>query len=795
MANTSPSPVSGLTPEQLRIAENGWLQPPYSALLNVPTGFGKTFLARHAIRNTLAAGYRAVYLCPLRALARELFAQWQQEFPSLGVYTGETGVDEPMDMPAPADAAVLIATPEKFDSYLRTWQSNLSWLASVDLLVVDELHLLADPGRGPVLETLIARLKIINPYVRVLGLSATLGNPAFLADWLGAELFTSNVRPVPLAWRIEPFDAKASGARGKAEIAVREAKRTAQENGQSIVFCQSRPRTEGLAAAMREAGLRAEAHHAGLSSNVRQRIEREYREGALDVVVATPTLAMGINMPCRTAIIHDLQRFTDGGWADLSVTEVWQLAGRAGRPGLDSTGDVVLISPRHNQTAARKFIAGRFEPVTSPLKHPRKLAEQVLVLFGSRLCRTVAQASRLAAGFLYGKEEGARLSAQIAHGVDRMLKAGMLEQADDKTIRATRIGYLAVRHQLSAETVIAWRTFAEHCTEHGHAPTFMDALVLVAGSGDFNNRIRADAEDLPLLTDALNGETMALGNTPIAGWAPAFMPSSGRTVVAAIKTALALRAWTRLGDEEEVAGAMKIEAHEVEEARKEMCRLLVGFEALLLLLRGDQTEPPSDEVEFPERVRALRAMVVTGMNEQNASLALVDGIGPVLARRLLAAGVEDIEDLAQATADDLALLPGISQRRAAKWIEDAESLVGAGGAYRYREGTAGRGMFGNDAGLDYYRWLRAASLLVQAVGPDQFSVTGGNSPHVVRQVDGQWHCDCADAANGHLCKHAIAVRHLVGDSSIPRFGETFNIDTGTQSLWTAWNDVRSSSWK
>lgn len=333
-----------LSDGQQAIEAAGLLRAPASALLNVPTGFGKTFLARRAIRNALDAGFRAVYLCPLRALARELHAEWQATFSGLGVYTGEIGVDEAQDIPAPGQAKVMIATPEKFDGFLRSWQSNLDWLARVDLLVVDEAHLLADPHRGATLEGIIARFRIINPFLRVLALSATLGNPEELAQWLDAGLYKSDDRPVPLAWRIETFNAKGQGAKGKAEIAVREAKITAAEAGQSLVFCQSRPRTESLAADMREQGLRAEAHHAGLSPARRQQVEARFRAGELDVVVATPTLAMGINMPCRKAIIHDLQRFTEGGWKDLSVTEVWQLAGRAGRRGFDATGEVVLIS-------------------------------------------------------------------------------------------------------------------------------------------------------------------------------------------------------------------------------------------------------------------------------------------------------------------------------------------------------------------------------------------------------------------------------------------------------------------
>ena len=91
-----------LTGEQGIIEERGLLSLPNSAVLAVPTGFGKTYLARRSIHNSLKANFRAIYLCPLRALSRELYASWQPEYgPLLGVYTGETGTDELADMPSP----------------------------------------------------------------------------------------------------------------------------------------------------------------------------------------------------------------------------------------------------------------------------------------------------------------------------------------------------------------------------------------------------------------------------------------------------------------------------------------------------------------------------------------------------------------------------------------------------------------------------------------------------------------------------------------------------------------------
>lgn len=377
-----------------------------------------------------------------------------------------------------------------------------------------------------------------------------------------------------------------------------------------------------------------------------------------------------------------------------------------------------------------------------------------------------------------------------------MQRAGMMEAQDEGALRATRLGYLAVRHQLSPETVIAWRDLINDCAELGREPTFMDVLIAIAGSADFNNRTRADADDLPVLATALNQEPMVLKGVPISDWSPTYAQASGKALVFAVKTALAMRAWTRTGDAEQAAAAVQGQAHEVEEARKETCRLIAAFRAVIALLKGEPREdaPLPDEADLAERMQALGAMIATGMNEQNASLALVEGIGPVWARKLVAANVEDIEDLAQSSADEIVALGGISQARAEAWIDAATRLIEAGGAYRYREAAVRNEVFAAGEGIDYYRWMRAATLEVAWVSSTHAIVTGGSAPHQVVKQAAQWACDCGDAATGNvLCKHVIAVRHALQDSAIPRFGSAFAGEGEEQSLWSVWNG--RGSWK
>lgn len=767
-----------------------------SCVLQLPTGAGKTYLAQQASIRAVLNGRRVAYLCPLRALARELAPSWRTG-PALaaagvGVFTGEMGLDaDEGEARSPRDVAVGVFTAEKFDAYLRAWETNLDWLATVDLLVVDELHLLGAGRRGATLEGVITRLRSVNPYVRVMALSATLGNLNELATWLGATPFHSNRRPIPLAWRIETFKAGTDAMRGKAEIVVDEVRLTRDQGGQSLVFVQSRPRTETLAGVLVEAGLRAAAHHAGLPRAQRERVEAAFRAGELDAIVCTPTLAVGVNMPCRKAILHDLQRFERGEWVDLDVNEVWQIAGRAGRRGLDAAGEVVLLAPQHNQKAARRFIDGRFEPIRSQLTDAAALAEQVLVVIGSGIARTEAQLQRVLARSLYAHQCAHYAPGKIHEAVDAMLAAGMLE-AEDGRLRATRLGRIAVRCQLSPATVRVWRSAVERL---GPSLSYLDALMLVCAAAEFNARIRASEDDLDFVTAACNAEPARLRSIPLGEWAGLLGQRDGRELVGAAKTAVMLRTWSRVGDMDEACAATGDDPWALEEARKEAVRLLG---ALRLLSECDTQEgegggTPTDEALLPERLAALQAMICTGLDEAGATLALLEGVGPKLARRLIGAGITDIEDFALADAEDVARIEGISLARATRWIAEADAFVARGGAQRLRQAyhtgatrlVASGGEDG--AGVDFYRWRRAQTLNIEATGAD-FIVSGGAQPH--RVTGDASHCDCADFAKGHLCKHLIAVRHHRADPSVPRFDQPFP-SIEPVSLADLWRQSRS----
>lgn len=181
-----------LTPIQEKAITKGLLKMK-SLLICAPTASGKTLVATMAISQVLGKG-KAIYVVPLKALANEKYKEYQKLLTGTPyqavISTGE--IDSESNYLANYD--ILILTSEKLDSLLR---HKISWLAEVKVVIVDEIHLLNDPQRGPTLEIILTLLKtLIQP--QLIGLSATIGNPQELADWLQAKLVQDHWRPVEL---------------------------------------------------------------------------------------------------------------------------------------------------------------------------------------------------------------------------------------------------------------------------------------------------------------------------------------------------------------------------------------------------------------------------------------------------------------------------------------------------------------------------------------------------------------------------------------------------------------------
>ena len=163
-------------------------------LICTPTASGKTLVAEMSFLNTIInKKQKAVYIVPLRALATEKYFEFKKNYPQIktGLSTGELDSEDR----ALGQNDLIIVTSEKFDSLLR---HKTAWLKNLGTIIIDEIHLLNDPKRGPTLEIVIAIMKKELPNAQIIGLSATIGNPKEISTWLKAELVKDEWRPVKL---------------------------------------------------------------------------------------------------------------------------------------------------------------------------------------------------------------------------------------------------------------------------------------------------------------------------------------------------------------------------------------------------------------------------------------------------------------------------------------------------------------------------------------------------------------------------------------------------------------------
>ncbi len=186
--------ITTFRPAQEKALKAGLLEHK-SLLVCTPTASGKTLIAElAAMKNILEGRGKTIYIVPLIALANEKYREFKRKYGNLCKIALSIGDLDGSD-PYLVEYDFIICTAEKLDSLIR---HHSPWLSFVSLVVIDEIHLINDVERGPTLEILITVLKQVLKKVQLIGLSATIGNPKELADWLGAELVEDNWRPVPL---------------------------------------------------------------------------------------------------------------------------------------------------------------------------------------------------------------------------------------------------------------------------------------------------------------------------------------------------------------------------------------------------------------------------------------------------------------------------------------------------------------------------------------------------------------------------------------------------------------------
>jgi superfamily II RNA helicase len=378
-----------------------------------PTGAGKTLVADYAIEHSFLEGRRIVYTAPIKTLSNQKFRDFREEHgDDVGIMTGDVTIQP--------EAPLLIMTTEVFRNTIFESPERLE---QVEFVVFDEVHYIDDPERGTVWEESILYAPL---HIRILALSATIPNIEQLAGWIRRtrkceiDVVVEESRPVPLHHYlyvpdVGPKDLKQlkgvlmkapSKRRFRTEGAPRHPIAYAVREGwlPALYFAFSRRDCEmlcdrearksllddaerqemlalfddlarryevaGLAGTerlRRLAGRGVLYHHAGLLPIYKEMVERLFTTSLVKLLFATETFALGVNMPAKCVIFDTLRKFDGVDVTYMMTREYQQMAGRAGRQGIDEEG--LVLARIHLEDASfaalQRITEGTCEPVTS----------------------------------------------------------------------------------------------------------------------------------------------------------------------------------------------------------------------------------------------------------------------------------------------------------------------------------------------------------------------------------------------------------------------------------------------
>jgi len=396
-------------------------------LVIAPTSSGKTFIGEMAAITQAVHKKKTIYLVPLRSLAEEKYRHFRDLYANCDINTLISSRDrrEYDKKIIQGDYQVVVMVYEKFNYFLLEY---LDFLQDVSLVIIDELQMIHDPVRGPLLEEIIAYIKKNKPELKIIGLSACLDNEAGFLNWISADSLLSYKRPVELRKGLvregtfkyithnsyccgeETFFAPDEVRDNCYEDYLRKTVSYFVEKDEpTLLFFPTRKDTRkwaGWLAGQIDAPRADEAiaelsrleetrsrnellyllekgiayHNADLSWEERNLVETYLKKGEIKLICATTTLAMGVNLPFKNVILttdkytNNNENYRNGYLTSMSMVDVENMGGRAGRlnqkKGEDFGRVIFLAHSLLSETVVQNLYFNALKPA-SPAGMPR----------------------------------------------------------------------------------------------------------------------------------------------------------------------------------------------------------------------------------------------------------------------------------------------------------------------------------------------------------------------------------------------------------------------------------------
>jgi len=684
-------------------------------LLASPTASGKTLIAELcALKHVLESGGKVIYLCPLRALASEKFEEFKKytaiQKPngtkvSVGISTGD--FDTADNWLAKYD--VIVTTNEKADSLLR---HRAEWMDSISAVIVDEIHLLNEAGRGPTLEIVLARLMQYNANIQILALSATINNVDEIAGWLNAKYIVTSWRPINLKEGVilqDEIQYKDNETRKIEQetrfTVINMVLNTLRNGGQALIFASTRknavsaakqvashmdkiliPKTgskivkksleeqtksalEKEAHKILESGEHTQIgeeladlvrngvayHHAGLSGAQRSIIEQGFKDRKIKVLTATPTLAWGVNLPARTVIIQDYRRFEAGlGNYPIPVLDYKQMAGRAGRPKYDKFGESVIVAKTADEAdfVMENYVLAKPERIWSRLAVEKILRTHVLSTIASDYAHTEEEIYEFFRKTFYAYQYDVKAIQNVIAKILRFLHDEEMIYVVGKDINATKLGKRISELYIDPLSGIIIRDALQ---TKPPVLTEFSLLQLIAHTPDMGPIMRPYQREMEKLADTLEEHQQEmLVETPSQRDYIGYADFLGE-----VKMAMVLNAWIEETSEDKLLERFNVQPGDLYRTIESAKWLLHAVERLSPIITNKNKEVTDLSNELVERVSM-------GIKRELMPIVALEGVGRVRGRIIFNAGFQTMEDLKQASIEELTALPSVGPRLAKK---------------------------------------------------------------------------------------------------------------------------------
>lgn len=452
----------------------------------LPTSGGKTLVAEILMLKELVVNKKnAIFILPFVAIVQEKVRSLAPFALKLDFLVEEYAAGNGRYPPRKRQRkrTIYVCTIEKGLGLINSLIEN-DRLDEIGMLVIDELHLLGeDGGRGATLEGLLTKVMYSKTNPHIIGMSATIGNLQDIADFLNAEVYTKDFRPVELKeyvkceddiWLVDLKEGEILTDLKKINYSYSEeaVKLDPDRLGglvmdvvpsdSCLIFCPSRKNCENVAMLLTKIlfktlqehrkkekeilirALRAEGslcevlektitfgiayHHSGLMSEERRLLEEAFRSGILCVICCTSTLAAGVNLPARRVIL----RHPYIGNQFLNLSRYKQMIGRAGRAGMKDIGESILICRTNEIPKVKELLTSKMDDCISTIhvEEDRGMSNLVLSSILLNLATNRSELHGIIERTLLGiQQQKLHLSAKkiTDRTISKLMKAGAIK--------------------------------------------------------------------------------------------------------------------------------------------------------------------------------------------------------------------------------------------------------------------------------------------------------------------------------------------------------------------------------